>query len=125
MHRGTAGFESQLEQLRSKRHDFLKKCKVEEIELPLVSGSLDSLGGEMEEAGDAGSVSMPASSVPVGSMDTEAAKEMHEHEEGIVLDFSGLHEELLNLESTEEIADVDNQFKEKLHEIVGKIESMR
>jgi structural maintenance of chromosome 1 len=126
MHRGTTGFESQLDQLRAKRHDFLKKCKVEEIELPLVSGSLDTLGGgEMEEAGDDASVSMPASSVAVGSMDTEVAKGIREREEEIVLDFTGLHEELLNLDSTDEIADVDSQFKEKLQEIVGKIESMR
>lgn len=37
--------ESHIEMLKGKRHDFLKKCKVEEIEIPLSAGSLDSITG--------------------------------------------------------------------------------
>ena len=36
--------ETQIEALKGKRHDYLKKCKVEEIEIPLSAGSLDRCG---------------------------------------------------------------------------------
>lgn len=122
MQRGTTGFETQLDQLRSKRHDFLKRCKIDEIELPLASGSLDNLAEE-EDINDAAS-GTAASSVAVDSMDTEAARGMHEREAEIELDYSSLDEDLLSLETTEDISDVDGQFKGKLLEIGAKMESM-
>lgn len=41
--------ETQADQLRTKRHEKLKKCKVDEIEIPLLRGSLDSITGMTDD----------------------------------------------------------------------------
>ena len=106
----------------------MKRCKIDEIELPLASGSLDDLAVDGEDGGTGGGGSVSggtaASSVAVDSMDTEAARGMHEREAEIELDYSSLDEDLLSLDTTEDISDVDHQFKSKLQEIAAKMESM-
>ena len=114
--------ETQLKQLRSRRHDFLKKCKVEEIELPLSKGSLDDITGDDQSTA---METEAASSVAVESLVPENAKRIHQREAEIELDYSGLDEELLGLDKPEDISDVDNQFKGKLQEMQQEIESMR
>eukprot|EP00040_Diaphanoeca_grandis_P035198 m.220674 g.220674 ORF g.220674 m.220674 type:complete len:1237 (-) comp33325_c2_seq1:161-3871(-) len=115
--------ETQLDQLRSKRHDFLKKCKVEEIELPLLAGSLDEIVSETV-ADESESMSV-VSSVAIDSLDTQNAKVIHARESEIQLDYTGLEAELLGLDNVEDIQDVDGQFKKKLAAISTDIENMR
>ena len=117
--------ETQLKQLRSRRHDFLKKCKVEEIELPLVKGSLDDITAGDDAADSQAMDTEDASSVAVESLVPENARRIHAAEGEIELDYSGLDEELLSLEKPEDISDVDSQFKKKLQEMQVEIESMR
>lgn len=115
-------YETQVEQLRAKRHEFLKKCKVEEIELPLVSGSLDTITSTAP--GD-DTESQAASSVAVDSMETENAKEIHAREAEIQLDYSGLKGGLLEFSDANQIGSIDTQYKKKLADISTDIESMR
>lgn len=118
---------SDIEQLKSKRHDFLKTCKVDEIEIPLLQGSLDSITGESPNEDTAGAGATTASllsSMGPDSMDTEDTRRVYAREEEIVLDYSGLDPAILELDSAEDIGDVDKQFQQKIAEIFAAIEAM-
>lgn len=98
--------------------------QVEEIEIPLTSGSLDSIV-DGEAAGMDDESERPESSVAVDSLDTQNAAAIYAREAEIAVDFSGLDEDLCSLESSDDIADVDKQFRDKLASMQTQLESMR
>jgi structural maintenance of chromosome 1 len=98
--------------------------QVEEIEIPLVSGTLDGLADGPDGALDDES-ERPESSVAVDSLDTANAAAIYAHEAEIEIDFSGLDAELCELSRAEDISDVDKQFKEKLVGMATQLDSMR
>ena len=69
--------------------------------------------------------SVVQSSVAVDSLDTTHAAAIHAREAEIVIDYSGLDDALCELETPDDIADVDRQFKEKIASMATQLESMR
>ncbi|KAM5335650.1 structural maintenance of chromosomes protein 1B isoform 1-T1 [Glossophaga mutica] len=80
--------QSSLEQKRLEKHNMLLDCKVQDIEIILLSGSLDDiieveLGTEVES--------------------TQATQDMYEKEAAIEIDYSSLREDLKSLQSDKEV----------------------
>uniref|UniRef100_A0A672IFD8 Structural maintenance of chromosomes protein n=1 Tax=Salarias fasciatus TaxID=181472 RepID=A0A672IFD8_SALFA len=98
--------ETKLEQKRSDRHNLLQACKMQDIRLPLRSGTMDDISqGEVRERG-AQSVS---SSQRTSS--TVLAKEAL-----IEIDYSNLSEDLKDALSEEEIKAETNTLQQRLNE---------
>ena len=60
--------ETQLDQLRARRHALFKQCKLEDVSLPLLRGSLDVA---VEEAGPSASGTATVSGADLSSLDAD------------------------------------------------------
>ncbi|XP_020833111.1 LOW QUALITY PROTEIN: structural maintenance of chromosomes protein 1B [Phascolarctos cinereus] len=88
MQKETVAIQTALEQQRLERHNILLACKVQDIEIILLSGSLDEIihvavGTEAES--------------------TQSTVAMYEQEEALQIDYSSLREDLKDLQSDKEI----------------------
>ncbi|KAM6419703.1 structural maintenance of chromosomes protein 1B [Pluvialis apricaria] len=91
--------ETALEEKRLRRHNILLECKVQDLKIKLLSGSLDDiteveLGTETE--------------------DTQTTSSIYEREEAIQIDYSSLAEDLKDLESDKDIQDHLNQMQQEM-----------
>uniref|UniRef100_A0A672IH65 Structural maintenance of chromosomes protein n=1 Tax=Salarias fasciatus TaxID=181472 RepID=A0A672IH65_SALFA len=99
--------ETKLEQKRSDRHNLLQACKMQDIRLPLRSGTMDDISqGEVRERG-AQSVASPSQR----TSSTVLAKEAL-----IEIDYSNLSEDLKDALSEEEIKAETNTLQQRLNE---------
>ncbi|KAL2104070.1 hypothetical protein ACEWY4_000938 [Coilia grayii] len=93
--------ETKLEQKRSDRHNLLQACKMQDIRLPLKSGTMDDISqGEVEES--------------VSSQKTSSS--VHAKEALIEIDYSNLSEDLKDALSEEEIKAEMNTLQQRLNE---------
>ncbi|NXJ89906.1 SMC1B protein, partial [Corythaixoides concolor] len=91
--------ETTLEAKRLRRHNMLLECKVQDLKIKLLSGSLDDiseteLGSETEG--------------------TQTTSGIYEREEAIQIDYSSLAEDLKDLESHKDIEDHLNQMQQEI-----------
>uniref|UniRef100_A0A8C1WEI7 Structural maintenance of chromosomes protein n=1 Tax=Cyprinus carpio TaxID=7962 RepID=A0A8C1WEI7_CYPCA len=89
--------ETKLEQKRSDRHNLLQACKMQDIKLPLKSGTMDDI---IED-----SISSP-----------KASSSVHAKEALIEIDYSNLNEDLKDALSEEEIKAEMNTLQQRLNE---------
>ncbi|NXF09394.1 SMC1B protein, partial [Smithornis capensis] len=102
LQREAAALETSLEEKRLKRHNLLLECKVQDLKIKLLFGSLDDiteteLGTETEG--------------------TQTTLEIYEREEEIQIDYSKLKEDLKDLESDK---DIEAHLKQMQQEIKSK-----
>lgn len=127
LHKQVTLKETHLEKLQASRHAYFKLCKVEEIHLPFIDGSMEDVADEsVASAASAMSSNASAtmSSVELDSLNSEVARRIHNKETNITLDYSELNEDLVSIDSPEDLADVDHQFVDKLQEITSHLESL-
>ena len=138
LHKQVTVKEAHLDKLYASRHGYFKTCKIEEIGLPFVRGSLEDVADlDAAAAAASGGVSSPSSSQQTGAgstgimssvdadrLDTEVARRIHDKESRIELDYSELNEDLIAIDNVEDLADVDLQFKNKLQDIALRLESL-
>ncbi|NXL90290.1 SMC1B protein, partial [Alectura lathami] len=96
-----AAIETSLEEKRLRRHNLLLECKVEDVKIRLLSGSFDDIS-EVELGTEAEGTQVTG---------------VYEREEAIQIDYSGLPNNLRDLESDKEIEAQLNQME---HEIKSK-----
>nr|XP_021153018.1 structural maintenance of chromosomes protein 1B isoform X2 [Columba livia] len=91
--------ETSLEEKRLRRHNMLLECKVQDLKIKLLFGSLDDI-----------------SEVELGTETegTETTSSIYEREEAIQIDYSSLAEDLKELESHKEIEDRLNQIQQEI-----------
>ncbi|KAK2537610.1 hypothetical protein Q9233_002460 [Columba guinea] len=91
--------ETSLEEKRLRRHNMLLECKVQDLKIKLLFGSLDDI-----------------SEVELGTETegTETTSSIYEREEAIQIDYSSLAEDLKELESHKEIEDHLNQIQQEI-----------
>ncbi|XP_036615050.1 structural maintenance of chromosomes protein 1B isoform X2 [Trichosurus vulpecula] len=88
MQKETVAIQTALEQQRLERHNILLACKVQDIEVILLSGSLDEI------------IHM---AVGTEAESTQSALAIYEQEEALQIDYSSLREDLKDLRSDKEI----------------------
>ncbi|XP_053799275.1 structural maintenance of chromosomes protein 1B isoform X2 [Vidua chalybeata] len=99
LQREATGLETSLEEMRLRRHNLLLECKVQDLKIELLSGSLDDiseveLGTEIES--------------------TQTLSGIYEREEGIQIDYSTLDIDLKELESDKDIEDHVKQMQQEI-----------
>ncbi|XP_054137954.1 structural maintenance of chromosomes protein 1B isoform X3 [Melozone crissalis] len=102
LQREATALETSLEEMRLRRHNLLLECKVQDLKIKLLAGSLDDIsevepGAELEG--------------------TQALLGIYEREEGIQIDYSTLEADLKELESDK---DIEDQVKQMQQEIKAK-----
>ncbi|NXP23471.1 SMC1B protein, partial [Scytalopus superciliaris] len=102
LQREAAALETALEEKRLKRHNLLLECKVHDLKIKLLFGSLDDI-----------------SEVELGTEteDTQTTSGIYEREEVIQIDYSHLEEDLKDLESDK---DIEARLKQMQQEIKSK-----
>uniref|UniRef100_A0A8B9HUX9 Structural maintenance of chromosomes protein 1A n=1 Tax=Astyanax mexicanus TaxID=7994 RepID=A0A8B9HUX9_ASTMX len=92
--------ETKLEQKRSDRHNLLQACKMQDVKLPLKSGTMDDISqGEVEE-----------------SSSQKTSSSVHAKEALIEIDYSNLNEDLKDALCDEEIKAEMNTLQQRLNE---------
>ncbi|XP_075616403.1 structural maintenance of chromosomes protein 1B [Balearica regulorum gibbericeps] len=91
--------ETSLEEKRLRRHNMLLECKVQDLKIKLLSGSLDDI-----------------SEVELGTETegTQTTSSIYEREEAIQIDYSSLAEDLKDLESDKDIEHHLNQMQQEI-----------
>ncbi|KRX90380.1 Structural maintenance of chromosomes protein 1A [Trichinella pseudospiralis] len=89
----TSAMETLLEQKRSERHSLLQTCKLENISLPIIRGSLDILSTTaLSQSGDtAASVVSDDSATTLSSTSFMGNRQLYQLEAEIIFDFSSLN----------------------------------
>ncbi|XP_065699961.2 structural maintenance of chromosomes protein 1B [Patagioenas fasciata] len=91
--------ETSLEEKRLRRHNMLLECKVQDLKIKLLFGSLDDIS-EIE--------------LGTETEGTETTSSIYGREEAIQIDYSSLAEDLKELESHKEIEDHLNQMQQEI-----------
>ncbi|XP_015484074.1 structural maintenance of chromosomes protein 1B [Parus major] len=102
LQREATALETSLEEKRLRRHNLLLECKVQDLKIKLLSGSLDDIS-EVE--------------LETEIEDTQTLSGIYEREEGIQIDYSTLEADLKQLESDK---DIEDHVKEMQQEIKSK-----
>ncbi|NWX13848.1 SMC1B protein, partial [Aegotheles bennettii] len=91
--------ETSLEEKRLRRHNMLLECKVQDLKIKFLSGSLEDI-----------------SEVELGTETegTQTTSSIYEREEAIQIDYSSLAEEQMDLESDKDIEDQLNQMQQEI-----------
>ncbi|ROL46953.1 Structural maintenance of chromosomes protein 1A [Anabarilius grahami] len=97
--------ETKLEQKRSDRHNLLQACKMQDIKLPLKSGTMDDISQGEGSSQVEDSISSP-----------KASSSVHAKEALIEIDYSNLNEDLKDALSEEEIKAEMNTLQQRLNE---------
>jgi structural maintenance of chromosome 1 len=117
--------ETELDQKKADRHSLLKTCKMEEIEIPMVRGSMDDIGDE--EGGSVG-VSQSAETgsstamMDVDSMTSQGARMVYERESQIAINYSRLERKLKEMEAEEEVRRVAQDLGSKVAKLQSTIQ---
>ncbi|NXP51548.1 SMC1B protein, partial [Heliornis fulica] len=91
--------ETSLEEKRLRRHNMLLECKVQDLKIKLLSGSLDDIS-EVELGAE--------------TQDVWTASSIYEREEAIQIDYSSLQDDLKDIESDKDIEDHLNQMQQEI-----------
>uniref|UniRef100_A0A8C0U9X2 Structural maintenance of chromosomes 1B n=1 Tax=Cyanistes caeruleus TaxID=156563 RepID=A0A8C0U9X2_CYACU len=102
LQREATALETSLEEKRLRRHNLLLECKVQDLKIKLLSGSLDDISEVELETEIEG---------------TQTLSGIYEREEGIQIDYSTLEADLKQLESDK---DIEDHVKEMQQEIKSK-----
>ncbi|XP_058708962.1 structural maintenance of chromosomes protein 1B [Poecile atricapillus] len=102
LQREATALETSLEEKRLRRHNLLLECKVQDLKIKLLSGSLDDISEVELETEVEG---------------TQTLSGIYEREEGIQIDYSTLEADLKQLESDK---DIEDHVKEMQQEIKSK-----
>ncbi|KAI4880597.1 hypothetical protein NFI96_012195, partial [Prochilodus magdalenae] len=94
--------ETKLEQKRSDRHNLLQACKMQDIKLPLKSGTMDDISQGSSQADESSS--------------QKTSSSVHAKEALIEIDYSNLNEDLKDTLSEEEIKAEMNTLQQRLNE---------
>ncbi|XP_063010004.1 structural maintenance of chromosomes protein 1B [Melospiza melodia melodia] len=99
LQREATALETSLEEMRLRGHNLLLECKVQDLKIKLLAGSLDDIseiepGAELEG--------------------TQALLGIYEREEGIQIDYSTLEADLKELESDKDIEDQVMQMQQEI-----------
>ncbi|XP_062276792.1 structural maintenance of chromosomes protein 1B [Scomber scombrus] len=105
LQRNVMSAETALEQKRLARHNLLLACKIQGLPITLLSGSLDEIS-EVQ--------------LDTESESTSATMDIYDREAQLVIDYSGLNEELRSARSVQEV----EACVEKLKESVSSIEEV-
>ncbi|KAG1961371.1 structural maintenance of chromosomes protein 1A [Pimephales promelas] len=97
--------ETKLEQKRSDRHNLLQACKMQDIKLPLKSGTMDDISQGEGSSQVEDSISSP-----------KASSSVHAKEALIEIDYSNLNEDLKDSLSEDEIKAEMNTLQQRLNE---------
>ncbi|XP_043080239.1 structural maintenance of chromosomes protein 1A isoform X1 [Puntigrus tetrazona] len=97
--------ETKLEQKRSDRHNLLQACKMQDIKLPLKSGTMDDISQGEGSSQVEDSINSP-----------KASSSVHAKEALIEIDYSNLNEDLKDALSEEEIKAEMNTLQQRLNE---------
>uniref|UniRef100_A0A672S5K0 Structural maintenance of chromosomes protein 1A n=1 Tax=Sinocyclocheilus grahami TaxID=75366 RepID=A0A672S5K0_SINGR len=97
--------ETKLEQKRSDRHNLLQACKMQDIKLPLKSGTMDDISQGEGSSQVEDTISSP-----------KASSSVHAKEALIEIDYSNLNEDLKDALSEEEIKAEMNTLQQRLNE---------
>ncbi|XP_067302075.1 structural maintenance of chromosomes protein 1A [Pseudorasbora parva] len=97
--------ETKLEQKRSDRHNLLQACKMQDIKLPLKSGTMDDISQGEGSSQVEDSISSP-----------KASSSVHAKEALIEIDYSNLNEDLKDALSEDEIKAEMNTLQQRLNE---------
>lgn len=97
--------ETKLEQKRSDRHNLLQACKMQDIKLPLKSGTMDDINQGEGSSQVEDSISSP-----------KASSSVHAKEALIEIDYTNLNEDLQDALSDEEIKAEMNTLQQRLNE---------
>lgn len=110
-HKEISNFNDQIEKLASQRGDILRRCRLEEIELPLVKGSLSKVS--LQDVGDDGVAPMD-----VDDDVTQRAISITDY--GIEPDFSDLDPSLMKDDSSSTEAELRERI-DKITEVIDKL----
>jgi structural maintenance of chromosome 1 len=103
--------EIKLEQKRADRHSLLKSCKMEGIDVPMSRGTMEDIAQEVEPTSS-------QSDVGTGeSMTTQGAKQIYQREANIVVDYSGLNEDLKDLDNSDDIKQTQEQLTKQIYDM--------
>lgn len=107
--------ETEADQKRADRHSLLKACKMENIQIPMVRGSMDDVG-DIEESVSSQSSEIGSSTamMDVDSMSTQGARVLYERESQITVDYSDLDERLKELTDSSEIKVMSQELNAKV-----------
>ncbi|XP_041254547.1 structural maintenance of chromosomes protein 1B [Onychostruthus taczanowskii] len=98
LQREATALETSLEEMRLRGHNLLLECKVQDLKIKLLSGSLDDI-----------------SEVELGAVeDTQTLSGIYEREERIQIDYSTLEVDLKELESDKDIEDQVKQMQQEI-----------
>lgn len=100
--------ENQIEQEKATRHSILMQCKMENIQIPLSSGSLDDIDEDNEDASMEMSHSQPSHII-------------YEKEAQIVIDYSSLDKNVTELEDNEDVKKVEKTLEKQIQELQNTI----
>jgi len=107
-----AHIESQIEKNLSERHSIFKRCRMEEIDLPLTKGSLENVKiVESEGTQD---------NMEVDTFDTQEARQIYEAENDIEVDYSDLEAEHKKSKDKK----IEEQFNEQIRRIIMETERL-
>uniref|UniRef100_H2ZU93 Structural maintenance of chromosomes protein n=1 Tax=Latimeria chalumnae TaxID=7897 RepID=H2ZU93_LATCH len=98
--------ETKLEQKRSDRHNLLQACKMQDIKLPFIQGSMDDIS--QEEGASQGDESVGSSS--------QRTSNIYAREALIEIDYSDLSEDLKDALADDEIKHEMNNLQQKVNE---------
>jgi structural maintenance of chromosome 1 len=116
--------ETELDQKKADRHSLLKTCKMEEIDIPMVRGSMDDIGDEEgASVGTSQSAETGSSTamMDVDSMTSQGARMVYERESQIAINYAQLERRLKEVNSNlTEPTDISYSCACVINEVKGK-----
>jgi structural maintenance of chromosome 1 len=100
--------EASVESEKASRHSLLKQCKMESINVPMKKGKLD----EIDDDGDDPSIEVSNS---------QPSQIIYEKEANIIIDYSGLEEDLTTLEDADDVRKVEKTLEKQINELQSTI----
>merc|ERR1719402_580726 len=97
--------EASLDTERAARHGILKQCKMDDIDIPMKKGKLDQIDDEVDDASLEMSNSQPSHVI-------------YEREAKIVINYSGLND---NLEDLEDVRKVEKKLEKQINDLATTI----
>jgi len=96
--------EASLDTERGARHGILKQCKMDDINIPMKKGRLDQIDDEGEDA----SIEMSSA---------QSSHVIYEKEEKIVINYSGLNDNLKDLEDGDDVRKVEKKLEKQINDL--------
>lgn len=100
--------EASIEQERAQRHSLLMQCKMDNIDIPFKTGSLD----ELDEQGDDESMEMSSS---------QPSHIIYEKEAAIEIDYNTLEEGLTEIDDNDDVRKVEKTLEKQISELQATI----